>query len=205
MARGFAPLIAEVSANSRQVWFAGRAARALFAAGNLPLAQEWVSLVKSNSFTSSSAAASSATLWPLARLAEHQWDKEWPKEGLREWNEAQREVTPQVAAYRRSMLLNLFAAFEEPIDPTEWEDLLISPAEEGAAIPNPALWHGLEDAAKNERVGQALLITLITLGVEGPSGASTVTLQHVVTQLRKLGLDSVARQFALEAALAAGA
>ena len=68
-------------------------------------------------------------------------------------------------------------------------------------IPSTALRYQLHDAAKNKRIAEVVSISLIMLGSEGPSKSGLVTLNAVIRALREVGLESDAREIAIEAAI----
>ena len=68
-------------------------------------------------------------------------------------------------------------------------------------IPSTALRHQLHNAAKNNRKGEVVAISLIMLGDEGPNKAGLVSLNAVIRALRSIGLNQDARAIAVEAAI----
>ena len=60
----------------------------------------------------------------------------------------------------------------------------------------------LVNSARENKMGETALLTLITLGAEGPGAASTTTMTEVIGALSSVGLIQDARALALEASLA---
>lgn len=60
----------------------------------------------------------------------------------------------------------------------------------------------LINAGEENKMGETILLTLISLGADGPGAASTTTMTEVITALSRVGLISEARALALEASLA---
>ncbi|MBL4614392.1 MAG: hypothetical protein JKY27_05910 [Magnetovibrio sp.] len=70
--------------------------------------------------------------------------------------------------------------------------------------PYPAHWFLLRGASARGRVGETVLLSLVSLGDGGPARADPIVLHHVLKSLRNIGLDREARAMALEAVVAAG-
>jgi len=75
---------------------------------------------------------------------------------------------------------------------------VIATASLGATLVPPT------SAPLRQRFGEALLLSLITIGDGGPGQATPVVLSKVISSLRAIGLETEARALALEAAVAAG-
>ena len=56
----------------------------------------------------------------------------------------------------------------------------------------------------SSRIGEIVMLSLITLGEGGPSQAEPIVLKKVMDSLKVVGLEQEARALALEAAVAAG-
>ena len=66
---------------------------------------------------------------------------------------------------------------------------------EGTVAPPPKI---------RSRVAETILLSLLALGDNGPTGASPLLLHQVILSIRAAGFDKEARAMAVEAALAAG-
>ena len=110
----------------------------------------------------------------------------------------------QQALEQASQLYSLLEALGEPVPLALWEKLVDAPPRTTVVMPNPVLWHRLESATRSGRVGEVVLLSLVTLGEGGPRQANPLVLGRVLSSLRAIGLTGEARQIAVEAAVAAG-
>ena len=101
-----------------------------------------------------------------------------------------------------SRLLVLLSAMGIEIKSGSWKEV-ISPENiiVSENIPSTALRHQLHNAAKNNRKGEVVAISLIMLGNDGPNKAGLVSLNAVIRALRSIGLNRDARAIAVEAAI----
>ena len=74
-----------------------------------------------------------------------------------------------------------------------------------ANVPSAAVWHALEFAASQKRIGETVMLSMTAMGGGGPARSAAITLHHVVKALLAVGLETEARMLSLEAALASGA
>ncbi|MEE9140579.1 MAG: hypothetical protein V3U18_07365 [Alphaproteobacteria bacterium] len=196
------PPLLGIEPTGELMWFAADAGRALFYAGRLEEAFAWYELVAREA-RSPQAESGFVALWPLAQLADDDDVIPWDPAVLGAWRQAQEGEGDGWQA-RAAVLLSLFDALGEPIDGAEWEPLFGSPSPTYVAMPASALWHGLRAAAEELRLGETVLLALLSLGEGGPAGAHPIVLNAVTSSLRFVGLDAEARALAIEAAVAAG-
>jgi hypothetical protein len=183
----YLPLLADIPAAPELSWFAADAARHLFAGGRLRAASEWIALL--------------------------QGDEDAPKLAALEYLAGEDGATPDVAALlpadpsRAARLRALFAAVEEPAEPSIGG--LESSSLAAVAAPvlprqNVNLWLDLGDAAAKNRVGEAVLLTLVGLDATGLAAADPQWLGRGIASLRRIGLAEDARRLAVEAAIVNG-
>lgn len=198
--RAYAAMLGEMEVSGEMVWFAGTAARALLAAGELQKAKAWLDLVHSMSRNSLEAGVIADNLWPLERLLSPA-EGEMPAGAIRTWAASVPEV---VRASQRQMLYTLFIAVGESVNPGAFAQGLADSADQDAPNIRPAVWNGLTAAARAKRVGETAALSLIALGGDGPAKASSAALQKVIESLMAVGRDADARALAVESALIHG-
>jgi hypothetical protein len=213
MGRLYAPLILEIEPSADHVWFAGTAVRALLAAATTEQgaaaarggAKAWFDLARDMARSTREAEQIAHDLWPLNKITAGVTEQVSP-EILRAWTTAQPVTLSATAlAERRALLLSLLTGLGETVTAAEWLMLMAGPAKQEEARPLSAhLWNGMALAAKNRRVGEAVLLSLVALGEDGPGKATPPTLQHVIESLRAIGREGDARALAVEAALVSG-
>ena len=144
-------------------------------------------------------------LMPVARLADAVEADNWSTEELDGWWAG--EKTNDGARERAELLYSLFEGLNEPVPSWAWDALLGGSERTMVAMPHPALWYRLKEAAEasaqGERRGETVLLCLLALGEGGPRQANPMILRRILASLRMVGLESEAMALALEAALAA--
>lgn len=198
--RAYAGMLSEMEASGEMVWFAGTAARALLAAGELAKAKVWLDLLHSMSRNNLEAGVIADNLWPLERLLSPA-EGEMPAGAIRTWAASVPEV---VRAAQRQLLYTLFIAVGESVNPGVFAQGLNDQADQDAPGVRPAVWNGLTAAARGRRVGETAALSLIALGGDGPAKAASATLQKVIESLMTVGRDADARALAVESALIHG-
>ncbi|WP_142850129.1 antifreeze protein [Telmatospirillum sp. J64-1] len=202
--RIYAPLILSLRPSSELVWFSGHAARALLAAGEIDGARVWGDVAARASRNNPDAAATVAGLWPLLRIVDTEEGVPRPEDVLDKWRKARPAETPEQEMRRSAVLYSMLDALGEPIRTEDWVPLMERPILTQVNMPQPALWHALRIAAEDLRLGETVLLGLVSLGEGGPTRAEATSLYRVVASLRLVGLDAEARRLALEAAIATG-
>lgn len=186
------------------------AARAALAAGDLALAWRWLDLAARQAGTitpqgaNSAAIAATAQLWPLLQMADPAGAQTRSPARSRAWWQELPAASQGLETERRALLYTLFAALGEPLPALAWEPMLAGPAAVAAVMPSPAVARAMADSAAAKRVGETVLLVLLTLGEAGTEGAGGATLVPVIQALRAIGLDKDARAVAVEAALGRG-
>jgi hypothetical protein len=200
VAKAIIPLILANGPQPGLIWFAGTAGRALYAAGRADAATQWLMLAREEAVITPDAAKALTELWPYARLA---GSAAVPMNGgLAAWREAQPTDGARVAR-QESLLRAAFHALKEQ-DARTWLDIAAETPPDPRPLPPSALIYALREAGAGERVGEVALLAVIGLGHTGLDDVHPLMLETALTALRRVGLESVARRLAIEAALANG-
>ncbi|HYB09901.1 MAG TPA: hypothetical protein VEJ16_09535 [Alphaproteobacteria bacterium] len=200
------PLIEAMAPAPELAFFAPEAARALFYAGRVNAAQNWVAIAPKAVGAGSTLLDAAVELWPYTCLAMES-STPWDENRFSAWRAAQvarKDAPAKLADERAAQLLGLFAALGNPVPRTSWQSLLGSTEDEPAAMPPIAVWQALKFAAADSRRGETVLLVLIAAGAGGAGSTNPVALDASVEALRKVGLAPEARRLAIEAAVAAG-
>ena len=200
--RAFMPVLKRIPASAELAWFALEAVRALLATGEHEAARAWFTLLRNKAAFDEASALALVSLMPLARLVGSEEAGDWSGERLTAWWEAERGRDG--AATRAARLYTLLEALGEPVSGDLWEALLTGSQRATVVMPRPALWFRLEEAARQARKGETVLLSLLALGDGGPAQADPVVLGRVLGALGAVGLEGPARALAVEAAVAAG-
>ena len=200
--RAFMPVLKRIPASAELAWFALEAVRALLATGEHEAARSWFALLRNKAAFDEASALALVSLMPLARLVGSGEAEDWSGERLTAWWESERGRDGAVT--RAARLYTLLEALGEPVPVGLWEALLTGSQRATVAMPRPALWFRLEEAARRARKGETVLLSLLALGDGGPAQANPIVLGRVLGALGAVGLEASARALAVEAAVAAG-
>ncbi len=196
-ARLYAPLILSIKPSADLGHFAGHAVRALLAAGAKDAVGPWLKLAQK-------AGEDSGPVWPLLRLVQADEDRPIRAGLLRKWLAQRAPLPPERASRQAAVLFGMLDALGDKVATEDWLPLMGGPVSQTVTMPQPALWHAQRIAAEDLRLGETVLLSLVSLGVAGPGAAEPTNLYRIVASLRLVGLDDEARALALEAALANG-
>ena len=101
-------------------------------------------------------------------------------------------------------VLALLAAFDDPVGAADWAPLFARLPLASLDLPGAPIWFDLPRAAAGHRVGETVLLALVTAGEGDRLTAQPTRLTHAIAGLRGIGLEGDARALAVEAALGAG-
>lgn len=197
----YAPILKQIDPTGDLVWFAGNAARALIAAGQLETGKRWLELSQLYARTSIEASDVAAAMWPVERQLLPSMTNRFTPVRFKRWEESR--PSTRIAA-DKALVLSTLTAFGESVSTVDWMSLMDRRTRTSMEMPQPHIWNGLALAADNGRVGETVLLSLIALGEDGPAGASPLLLSRVIESLMVVGLEQDARRIAVEAALAQG-
>ena len=83
-----------------------------------------------------------------------------------------------------------------------WDAANRAPPPTKGFLPDTGILAELHDASKKKELGRTMLLSLRTLGRDGPEGAQMIGLGDTIRALRRVGLEQDARRMALEALFA---
>jgi hypothetical protein len=190
------------------LWAAADQGRALLASGDGARARAWFEQARLQaSAANTDAVAAVIQLWPLVQVAGGEAKIPWDPAVAGHWWDATVDLPAEQRVARATLLFMLLQALGHDVPKPLWLPLHQAAALAGPtdrAMAAPALRGGLIDAAADMRIGETVLFALLVLGPQGPAASDPVTLATVVDALRHVGLDTEARQIALEALMANG-
>jgi hypothetical protein len=201
MGRIFSSLLKEMAPAGDLDWFAGNAARALLAAGELEASRDWLALTQLYARTSIEAADVAAAMWPIERQFQPTFRNRFTPLRLKRWEESR--PSGRISG-DKTLVLSTLGSLGEAVTNDDWFDLMGNQSRRSTEIPSPQIWNGLIDASHNGRLGETVLIALVALGEDGLSSISPIVLSHVISALVQVGLENEARRLAVEAAIIQG-
>lgn len=108
------------------------------------------------------------------------------------------QASAQFAAFE----LTILDALGHPVPQGFWERLLgVGGDWSNGYMPAPSILRQLEFASSKGRIGETVLLALVALGPDGPTGAHAETLWAVIRGLERVGLSGEARRIGVEALL----
>ncbi len=188
------PLVLEMKASIDLAWFAGDATRVLLLTGHAAEARAWFAVAEPDT---------ARGLFPLARLAVGR-DIAWDGKQLDAAIAAAVKLDSEGGARQAAIVLALLTAFDDPVGPADWTPLLARLPLVSLDLPGAPIWFDLPRAAAGHRIGETVLLTLVTAGEGGKLTAQPTRLARAAEALRAAGLETDARALAIEATLTAG-
>ncbi len=210
-ARVYLPIIEGLAPSRELLSFAPEAVRASLAAGQPKAAENWLAALRQGAGFDPRVADELARLLPLVRLTGGAGPAAREPLDLAGWWALQIKpvdqdtpVNLEAAIKRAAVLFNLLEGLGHPVGAEHWAILLGGAPHSSTIMPGSGLWHSLGAAAGAGRLGETVLLSLLTLGQAGPGQANPLVLRRVIEGLRQVGLEADARKLAGEVAIAAG-
>jgi hypothetical protein len=192
-------LLEALQPQAELIWFAPQAVRGLLLLDRHDQALAWA--LTARRFTKEpEEQQSTALLWPMVGLAEG--SAKGP--GQDQWLAALNETDGGAASMKAGFAYSLFEAMGEHVPQERWDALLRGTARASVLSADPAFLRAFREAASAGRRGETVLLAVLILGDGGLGNSDPGLVSEIVIGLRKVGLESEARQLAIEAALAAG-
>ncbi len=191
------------------VWFAPEAVRAFLAVGDVAATQIWFDVIEATILDDEKIMLLRDQLVPLARLSGQISNDEWDSIKIDKWWNAETRsdkmsINAELIHSRATLLYNLLEALGDKVPSDRWELLLDGPSRLTTVMPRSALWEILNQATKEVKRAETVLVALLVLGESGPAQINPIVLRKIVVSLEKVGLVSEARSLALEAAIVGG-
>ncbi|MDF3073624.1 MAG: Antifreeze glycopeptide polyprotein precursor [Alphaproteobacteria bacterium] len=196
MARVLGEQLVKIYPEHKTAPMAADTARAMLALNDFPRAVEWYYTVAGGATIDPQYEAPTVQLWPVLQLADNVGSIPWEPGFMAKW-QAQNARHPR-AAQRAAVLAALLPALGEPVDRAEFNP---APATGFAAPPQQALAR-LAQSAQQGRVAAAVALAAQAAGETPLTQLAPATLSGIVQALRQIGLQDVARRFAVEVVLA---
>jgi hypothetical protein len=194
ISRVIEPLVLEMKPSMDLGWFAGDATRVLLLTFHPAEARFWFAVADPET---------AHGLYPIARLAvgrDIAWDGKQLNAAIAAAIKADNDGGPRQAA----IVLALLSAFDDPVGPADWGPLFARLPLASLDLPGAPVWFVLPRAAAGHRIGETVLLALVTAGEGGRLTAQPTRLARAAEALRAAGLEPDARALAIEAALTAG-
>jgi hypothetical protein len=196
------PILHTLSPTMPLPWFAASAARALYFIERPIPARSWLANLQTLALTDDTAKPAMDSLWALARLAGDMSLYEADAESR--WRAALKIMDSEQAQRRINAAYILFAALGEPLSEAGWRAEIGDLQRRNAVLPDPMYRYALAEAAREHRVAETLLLTLVILGENGPADVDVFVMGDILSALRDVGFLEDARALAMEMAMSLG-
>jgi len=185
--------------------FAHDAVRISVAAGNIVQARTWLDLVQVRAAHGDRVAQQALVkLWPLALVGG--LDRQLPFNGgaLELWMASHAGMDPDAALRQRGLYYALLGIDGYDVGVDEWNRLVMAAPARTGVLPPYGVWRQFLLAAEAGRYGESLALGLVMLGEGGAAGADPAVLASVVSVYKAMGLETAARDLAVEAMIENG-
>ena len=200
----YRPLLAGLTSAPEINWFAGEAARALYAVDRPLPARSWMEILRLAAAQNEEYKTISDGLWFLRYLTDSTIAEDDFNTGLTGWLTYHKSKSGARAQSRMAAGLLLLEALGHEIPDDAWWQVLEAPrtlVESGGATVFRIAMSRATDAG---RIGEAILLLLLSFGEAGPAIDDIDTVSTAVQVLRQLGLETEAKKLVLEVAATGG-
>ncbi|MFC7048013.1 hypothetical protein [Emcibacter nanhaiensis] len=179
--------------------------RALLLAGNRDKALAWYQFIRGEAFAGNADATKALVdIWPLLLVTEADGTIPWSMDILDLWWNGQMILSRAERDDKAALFYSLVEALDRQVPEEMWQQVGPGGLETDIYSMQPAVWRSLVQAARDGRLGETVLLSLVGLGPHGPAALDGTGLSAVIRALRSYGLEAEARAVALEALASRG-
>jgi hypothetical protein len=200
----YRPLLAELASAPEINWFAGEAARALYAVDRPLPARSWLENLQLSAAQNEEYKTISDGLWYLRYLTDSTVAEGEFTAGLNRWLTYHKLKSGARAQSRMAAGLRLLEALGHKVPDDAWWRVLEAPRAPVETGREAVLRTAMSRAADAGRVGEAVLLLLCSFDKAGPSIDDIDTISTAVRVLRQLRLETEAKKLVLEIAATEG-
>ena len=200
----YRPLLAKLTSAPAINWFAGEAARALHAVDRPLLARPWMEILRLAAEQDEEYKTTSDGLWYLRYLTDSTIPKDDFSTDLTSWLTYHKSKSGARAQSRMAAGLMLLKALGHEIPDDAWWQVLETPRAPVESGGDTIFRIAMSRATDAGRIGEAILMLLLSFGEAGPTIDDIDTVSTAVRVLRQLGLETEAKKLVLEVAATGG-
>ena len=189
--------------SSRMINHAHHISRGLLLAGEYDQAQEWYNFVRRSAVGGNADATRALiNIWPLFVLADESGTVPWSEDILNLWWNGQMVMSPENRDGRATLFYVMAEAAGYKVSEQKWSELVSNKQLEGLLAIPYGLWREMIRAVGENKPAEAIILSLIAMGEEGPGRLDPSGLGTIVRLLRSFGLEKEARAVILESLVA---
>ena len=189
--------------SSRMINHAHHISRGLLLAGEYDQAQEWYNFVRRSAVGGNADATRALiNIWPLFVLADESGTVPWSEDILNLWWNGQMVMSTENRDGRATLFYVMAEAAGYKVSEQKWSELVSNKQLEGSLAIPYGLWREMIRAVGENKPAEAIILSLIAMGEEGPGRLDPSGLGTIVRLLRSFGLEKEARAVILESLVA---
>lgn len=189
--------------SSRMINHAHHISRGLLLADEYDQAQEWYDFVRRSAVGGNADATRALiNIWPLFVLADESGTVPWSEDILNLWWNGQMVMSPENRDGRATLFYVMAEAAGYKVSEQKWSELVSNNQLEGSLAISYGLWREMIRAVGENKPAEAIILSLIAMGEEGPGRLDPSGLGTIVRLLRSFGLEKEARAVILESLVA---
>ena len=189
--------------SSRMINHAHHISRGLLLADEYDQAQEWYNFVRRSAVGGNADATRALiNIWPLFVLADESGTVPWSEDILNLWWNGQMVMSTENRDGRATLFYVMAEAAGYKVSEQKWSELVSNKQLEGSLAIPYGLWREMIRAVGENKPAEAIILSLIAMGEEGPGRLDPSGLGTIVRLLRSFGLEKEARAVILESLVA---
>lgn len=177
--------------------------RGLLLAGEIDRAIQWYNFARRSAVGGNGEATRALiNIWPLAIIASERGEIPWSNDILELWWNGQMVLSPENRDHKAALFYALAEAFQYEVSQGKWAELITENKAGDAKSISLGVWRELIKSVAENKPAQAITLSLIAMGQDGPGSLDASGISTVVRVLRSFGLEEEARKVAIEALVA---
>jgi len=191
--------------STRLINHAHQISRGLILGGEIDEARKWYDFARRNAAGGDGEATRALiNIWPLAILASEKGGIPWSENILNLWWNGQMVLAPESRDGKATLFYALAEAFQYSVSEEKWDELVTETHPANVQPISLAVWRELIRSVGTNKQAEAIILSLIAMGENGPGGLDASGISTIVRTLRSFGLEKEARMIAVEALVANG-
>lgn len=173
--------------------------RGLLLAGEYDRAREWYDFVRRSAVGGNADATRALiNIWPLFVLTDESNSVPWSEDILDLWWNGQMVLSPENRDSRATLFYVMAEASGHRVSEEKWAELVSNNQLENAAVISYGVWREMIRAVGENKPAEAIILSLIAMGDQGPGRLDPSGIGTIVRILRSFGLEREARMVILE-------
>lgn len=175
-------------------------ARGLLLAGEYDQAREWYDFVRRSAVGGNAEATRALiNIWPLIVLTDESGTVPWSEDILDLWWNGQMVLSPENRDGRATLFYVMAEAAGYRVSEEKWSEIISNSQLQGTLSISYGVWREMIRAVGENKPAEAITLSLIAMGDQGPGRLDPPGIGTVVRLLRSFGLEKEARAVILEA------